>query len=149
MEKISQLELDVNNTLELYYYFNNLISEHQINQWIDMYGDDLKTKSVDFGQPLGVFLLFEYQKLKLTPSELLRLSTNFINRANEFLIYIASHDNLEDFDSSLFIQYIDLLKLNPIDFNLLERSFHIYIEYCFKYKEFDNRIGVFKRWIIE
>lgn len=150
MEQISQREIDVNNTLEVYYYCNDLVKAQQITQWLEMYGEDLKQKSIEFGQPLGIFLLLEYGELHLKPAELLKLSTNYIKRALEFDSDRKKDKNqYSNYDTDLFVQYIELLKLNPIDFNLLERSFHSYIDYCFVYANQNPQIGVYKRWVLE
>jgi hypothetical protein len=149
MKTLSQLELNVNNTLEVYHYFNKLISENQIIQWIELYREDFIKQCINQGQPLGILILLEFDDLSLYPSQLLLLSTNFINRVHEFNNYILSNKyKFPDYDYERMYQYIDLLILNPVDFSLLERSFTIYIEYCFKYKDIDSQIGVYKRWLL-
>lgn len=148
--RISQLDIDINNTLELYDFINDLSSKKQLKMWIDKYHEDLKRQSINYGQVFGMIVLSEFKKLNLDIQDLFVLTNNYIARAEQLHNILSSNEKIYfDYNPDIFLLYLDSLKLQPTDFKLLNDSFHLYLRYCLQYQNTHIFLGIYNRWQIK
>lgn len=142
---IDKKELNINNIIETYHYVGNLIDQNQLTQWFELYEQFLINSSIEHGQPLVIFAMIEYNNLDVSNIDLFNLSTNFINRVKLFLNF-TKRNNIDIHDKDRLFNYLHILDDNPLNIDILDKLFVLYINEVFNLQKEYRLIGMNNYW---